>query len=155
MAQTIITLCDPHLTEDDQQVAGLPYRLGVNLPGESRWSWTEVDLCPEHAEALTDVALFLAKYGRAFTPDGTPKAGRKAVALSGATQARICPQCGKTLKTQDSLTKHVHRIHEGPHGSGPWVCDEDGCGREFLKRQALSMHKRRTHQGFDPNRVSR
>ena len=144
MARTIVTLCDYCLTEGNQQVAGLPYRVGVNLPGESRWGWVEVDLCPDHAEGLTDLSLFLSKYGRTFQPDDGPT-----VKAAGRVP---CPQCGKSLKTQDSLTKHIRALHENPQDPGPFVCDVDGCGRGFPKAQGLSMHIRRTHQGFDPNR---
>lgn len=120
MAQTIITLCDPHLTEDDQEVRAMSYRLGVNLPGESRWGWFEVDLCPDHAESLTDLSLFLAKYGRAFDPgDQAPKAPKR---------------------------RHdKRRAPAPPQTSDGFVCDVDGCGRDFAKLQAYRMHQFRSH----------
>jgi len=140
------TLCDVCQGEGQDTDGAMTYRLGLNPPNETRWGWTEVDLCPDHAVGLTDLSVFLSKYGRAFQPED-PKA-------SVAAQARICPQCGKTYKTQDSLGKHLKSQHSeapGSGSSGPFVCDVDGCGRSFPKAQGLSMHQRRTHQGFDPN----
>lgn len=130
MAQVISTLCDPHLTEDDIQVAGLPYRVGVNLPGESRWGWFEVDLCPEHAEALTALSLSLSKYGRPFQPDDTVTTPRRKVRPSDLARR-----------------KYAHPDLADP--ANPFVCDVDGCGRAFPKAQGLSMHKRRAH-GYRP-----
>jgi uncharacterized C2H2 Zn-finger protein len=139
MGQTIVTFCDQHMTEDDQQVAGQPYRIGHQLPGET-WTWVEVDLCPGHAEGLMDSVLTLWKYGRTFQPED-----------HGPTQVLTCPECGKAYRSKSGLNGHRHKEHPDAFLAPDQghTCPE--CGRGFAKPQGLSMHRRRSHQGYDPN----
>jgi hypothetical protein len=137
MAQQIVTLCDPHV-DDGESVTGQVFRLGVQIPGES-WAWVEVDLCPDHAKPLVALVQELADHGRVFQPEGT------AAQASGRFP---CPECGRGLKTQDSLQKHMRRQHSEA-ARGPFTCEE--CGRSFPKAQGLAMHRTRAHRGFDPN----
>jgi len=102
MAQTIVVLCDAHLAED-VEVPGLTYRVGINLPSETRWGWFEVDLCPDHAKVLTDLSLSLTDYGRPGFGEGTPSAP--------TTNSAVCPECGRPFKSAGGVSVHRSRIH--------------------------------------------
>jgi len=108
MAQTIVTFCDPHLVEE-VEVPGLPYRVGINLPGEKRWGWFEVDLCPDHAKILTDLSLTLTEYGRPFRPEVTPPP-TSTPTPAGIAGPGVCPECGQVFKPM-GLGVHRRRIH--------------------------------------------
>jgi hypothetical protein len=99
--RTIVqTLCDPHLLEDDKEVDGQEYRLGIQFPGVTRWDWIVVDLCPDHAALLVDPAQTLAAYGRTFQPPAGP-----------GPQASVCGDCGRTFDTPRGLGAHRKRAH--------------------------------------------
>jgi DNA-directed RNA polymerase subunit RPC12/RpoP/ribosomal protein L37AE/L43A len=56
-----------------------------------------------------------------------------------------CPLCDKTFLSQPSMLTHQRVAHEGLR---EFVCDQDGCGREFAHKKTLIIHLRRDH-GLD------
>ena len=159
MAQKIVNLCDPHLSEHDEEIPGEPYRVGLCPPG-GRWEWVTIDLCPADASALSELAQWLEKYGRLGEP---PKAGALAARKgdrwpSGtakpsrderrAANGHPCSVCGFVSVSRGALGVHVR----SRHGIGlpalegkptPYRCEI--CGREFAKTNGLGVHMRRSH----------
>jgi hypothetical protein len=166
MSKKIVTLCDPHLWEHDQEVDGDTYRLGVQMPG-ARWAWVEIDLCESDAEEVARFAAYLEKYGREFSgPEqngtGKRKYTRRTPApedgQEGATgpanglvgKSFTCPACGTTVSSASGYRDHARRVHERSVDQldgrpTPFACDH--CSMAFAKPQALAIHTSRVHAG--------
>jgi len=153
MAQKIVNLCDPHLLEHDEEVAGEPYRIGLCPPGQ-RWQWVTIDLCPADAGALAELGAWLVKYGRTNEPPQAFKGARwdsPAVAKPGAPRERHeCPICGFVSISRNALGAHTRQKHgkgltELEPGSKPLEHECDICGRKFGAKQGLAVHKHRSH----------
>lgn len=164
MAQKIVTLCDPHLSEHDQEVPGEPYRIGIQAPG-GRWQWLEIDLCAADAAEVGLLATWLERFGREFQgADPQPGPGRRKrrspkTATGGGEsdpmlpvgedeQSLACPVCDYVGRTKTSLMSHTVRVHGKRltelHGAPlPYVCNE--CGAAFTRTQGLGVHIKTQH----------
>lgn len=158
MAQKIITLCDRHLTEHDEEVPGEPYRIGIQEPG-GRWRFIEVDLCKADAAEMSMFATWVEQYGREFDlpkgPGGRRKPGPKprqeipgdqTVAVVEGTFP--CPACDYRGPSKSALMSHAKRTHDkslSELSGAPlsFVCDV--CGQGFTRSQGLGVHKRTKH----------
>lgn len=54
-----------------------------------------------------------------------------------AVKTATCHMCGRTMN-KFSLKNHL-LIHTGDKN---WVCDYEGCGKSFLRRDKLQQHKK-------------
>lgn len=156
VAQKIVHLCDPHLTEHDVEIPGELYRLGVQVPGGS-WVWVEIDLCADDAAELAQLSGWLDKYGRVYGGPEKAAKGSKAkrradppAASSEPVEGGVtCPVCGFVSVNRSALGVHVSTRHETTLGQleglpTPFQCDE--CGRVFTRKQGLGVHMARTHK---------
>ncbi|MGA8542329.1 MAG: C2H2-type zinc finger protein [Thermoplasmata archaeon] len=64
----------------------------------------------------------------------------------------ICPDCGRTFRSEDALAAHREESHSGidepgPHASRetPTICPV--CHREFASPTVLRAHTREVHSG--------
>jgi hypothetical protein len=159
MAQKIITLCDPHLSEHDEEVPGEPYRVGIQEPG-GRWRFLEIDLCKADAAEMGQFATWIDQYGREFDPPREPgRRGRKPgprprIEEAGEVTRTVepgtfpCPVCDYVGRTKSALTSHAPRVHgkrlaELSGEPMPFVCE--ACGKGFTRSQGLGVHKRTQH----------
>ncbi len=147
MAQTIVTLCDPH--EDDEH-KGTPQL--VSLDGVHVYV---VDLCDEaRRELVSPLAELVADYGRVVPPDELGAMRRMATKVPTGSPKYACPECTASPMIRSTLRKHIHdmhapltlAIHEGRLGQTVdgheirFWCDR--CGGGFSHGQGLSAHKR-------------
>lgn len=160
MAQKIITLCDPHLSEHDEEVPGEPYRVGIQEPG-GRWRFLEIDLCKADAAEMGQFATWIDQYGREFDPpmDTGRKRGpyrrRESPSEGPGESTRTvepgtfpCPVCEYVGRSKSALTSHAQRTHgkrlaELSGEPMPFVCE--ACGKGFTRSQGLGVHKRTQH----------
>lgn len=146
MAQDIITLtlCDVCLEHDDERHDAKPYTIPLPDGGLA-----DIDLCDPHAKPLQDALAELATYAR------PQKHGRVTARKRGGDV--MCPLCGKGLKDQPGLVRHVTRSHPDatpeeraratggavPSVTGEYACPE--CDRTFGSNQAVATHRSRSH----------
>lgn len=52
-------------------------------------------------------------------------------------RAYSCSMCGKRFMTRGHLKTHL-MIHTGER---PFVCDADGCGKTFARKERLEVHR--------------
>jgi hypothetical protein len=147
MAQHIVTLCDVHLMDSGEQVAGRQWEMGWRSPDNPRWVWFLIDLCEEHATNLSvaphDAEQFLGKYGRTHEAPSTQTSER-------STPPETCPRCGFRSRNRAALRSHVNANHldttldqlEGT--ATPFQCEH--CPRAYTRAQGLALHTVRTHK---------
>ncbi len=64
----------------------------------------------------------------------------------------VCPECGSTFRSPETLEAHVRESHAGPPGPaaaarpGPAVACSV-CGARFASVSALQRHNRQAHVG--------
>ena len=155
MAQTIVTICDKHLHDEDTEKAGaLSWRFGVNAPGERGWTWITIDLCDEDSAVASGFAKFLAMYGRTDDAPTTAKAAKKTAAPKAvktpeeSAASLTCPACGFESTNDKALRVHAASNHNASldflrGDPTPYACDI--CGRQFARAQALGVHRTRAH----------
>lgn len=155
MAQTIITLCDPH--EDDGH-KGTPQL--VSLDGVRVYV---VDLCDEaRSELVGPLAELVSEYGRVVPSDELDAIRRTATKTKTKTKTKDatplpqypCPECTARPMIRSTMRKHLERehkpltlpIHEARLGrtlDGHEVrfwCSR--CGGGFSHGQGLAVHER-------------
>lgn len=159
MAQKIVTLCDRHLTEHDEEVPGEPYRVGIQEPG-GRWRFIEIDLCKADAAEMTMFATWVEQYGREFQAPREPGTGRgrkraKPAPESPGEETRTvepgtfpCPVCDYAGRSKSALMSHATRVHDKRLAEltgepMPFVCEK--CGKGFTRSQGLGVHMRTQH----------
>lgn len=108
MATELITRtwCDLciELLAPELKAEGTTWRFGINPPGE-RWTWVEIDLCPDHVSTnFADMHEVLTKYGR--EGDQPARRGRPP-----SSEVFTCPECGKETATKNGLGVHLSRMH--------------------------------------------
>lgn len=72
-----------------------------------------------------------------------------------AAQRFVCERCSTRLSSKRKLTQHMewHAKHPDyevrqPHNKeSQWLCEVAGCGRRYVRRQALVEHVRKAHPG--------
>ncbi|KAJ3148047.1 Strongly-conserved Zn-finger binding protein (TFIIIA) [Geranomyces michiganensis] len=58
-----------------------------------------------------------------------------------------CPQCHKTFSRRDTLKDHM-QVHEEKRTV--WVCEWEGCGKEFASAKSRTVHFRASHEHIIP-----
>lgn len=148
MAQRIVLVCDQHQAEDQGDVPGVTWRIGVQVPG-GRFQVYDVDSCAEHAKPFLDLAQFLSDLGRPVKGKGTTQARDRAGDQGEPEADRTCPTCGFVSVNRTAMRTHLRSAHdqslaEATGGQGQALdCPE--CGRTFDAPQGLAAHRRRTH----------
>lgn len=127
MAQRIVTLCDAHQTEHDEEVPGTTWEVTLMAPGETKPRTWEVDLCEADGKPLTDLATYLSTIGR--QTEG-PKRKR-------AAAAKASSQVGGSAHAAAQVTDDE-----------AWPCPVEGCGKRPATRKALGSHLRQYHDGM-------
>ena len=155
MAQHIVTLCDVHLMDDGEQVAGRQWEWGFRGPDQPRWQWWLIDLCEEHASTLAvpphEAEQFMGKYGRSHEAPSTQTSERQ-------TPPSTCPRCGFRSKNRAALRSHVTAQHEDTtldqlEGTPtPHQCPH--CPRAYTRNQGLALHMVRSHKAQEPEPAS-
>lgn len=141
MAKEIVAWCDVCL-QDEVQTTASTHQL--TLSGKTH----ELDLCETHdKELLEPIRLLLAEAGQPVQKQSKSDDGRVA-----------CSICGKQLKTRDTLSKHVRRMHstdeqlaavsrtieaEEAAGAKPYDCPD--CDSSFETPQGRGAHRSRAH----------
>lgn len=146
MAQTIVTLCDPH--EDDEH-KGYPQL--VSLDGVHVYV---VDLCDEaRGELVSPLLALVEEYGRLVPPDEL-EAIRRAAKPPPGEPKHVCPECGSGPLLRSTLRGHIADEHEpltlpivearlGHTLDGkPLKHYCDRCGGGFSHGQGYNAHKR-------------
>jgi len=113
----------------------------VDAGDRVRSSPRRVDLCADHAQPFTDMAVLLRTM-RAYTH--RPDREEKNVGGAEASGA-VCPLCARQL-TRNGLLLHVRKVHGVPDIEMPTTCPD--CGRAAENRQAALIHRYRAH-GYD------
>lgn len=138
MSKIIEVVCDPC---DDKGVRSTATTHRVQLDGTGT---ALLDLCEEHAASLLQPLLELV------VAHGVTESGRPVTQSPQSDGDFKCAYCGKALKNQSSISKHVEMIHPGKYeaymtgrGLAPQKCPE--CSKTFYGHQALSMHVTRIH----------
>ncbi len=67
------------------------------------------------------------------------KAGLKRHYLVHGVKPYKCPYCHQRFGNSRVLTDHAY-VHTG---GKPFVCDQEGCGRRFMKIWMLTLHQRK------------
>lgn len=143
MAKHIIATCDACSVDGEHEQSATAYR--VTLDGKQ----TEIDLCDTHELALlAPLRALLTEYGQPVVDEQKSSDGRV-----------DCPECGKRLKTRDTLAKHMKRMHDKTinelddgqqttlvdvsEQDKPYDCPE--CGQAFATPQGRGAHRSRAH----------
>lgn len=143
MVREIITWCSPCYAEDIRS-EGTSVVLTIN--GSKPQS---VDVCETHEKEIVEpLRELLAAHGsRIESATVAPTVGR-----------RLCPHCGASLKSADSLAKHIRRSHgEAPDPTQPMVDESElahgcpDCERRFATPQGMGAHRSRVHGYVGPN----
>lgn len=172
MSQKIVTLCDVH-QHHDEEVPGVGWTITLHLPGDSRPTSWEVDLCADDAKGLTDLAALLDEVGRRTegprkapaapvpaAPTAAPTAKRRyggSMAPSEAPRnpdgSYPCPVegCTKVPNGRKALMSHLRQYHDGlsiAEATGqptPYACGAPGCDRSFSHAQGRAAHRTSAH----------
>lgn len=150
MAKHIIATCDACTAEGLEDTTATAYRL--TLEAVTR----EIDLCERHELDL------LAPLRKLLDEHGQPVAVEQPRQPASSTPRVACPDCGKQLKTRDSLAKHLKRIHgkmlseldDGDQAKlieldiddadqKPYECPD--CHQRFATPQGKGAHRSRAH----------
>jgi uncharacterized C2H2 Zn-finger protein len=146
MVREIITWCSPCYA-NDVRTEGRSVALAVD--GRPQL----VDVCETHdKEIVQPVRELLAAHGQPLERAGVEPTAR---------ERHRCPECGKLLKTRDTLSKHLRSMHgqslkdalgdddddelpiEVDESSKPYGCPD--CARRFETPQGLGAHRNRSH----------
>jgi hypothetical protein len=82
------------------------------------------------------------------------KADKEAAAVAAriaTLEAEIAKLKGRRVKTGRIPSTTGQIPSSRPHVKGDFPCTHAGCGRTFDTGQGLALHRRRTHEGFNPN----
>lgn len=140
MSKVIETLCDVCLDKGEKTTAKT---IHVEIDGTGP---AQLDLCEEHAAQFIQPLLEMVK------SLGVTEAGRPVTQprRRGGGDLR-CPDCGKQMKNQGSLNKHVEAQHPETYdsymkrrGLDPQKCPQ--CGKTYYGSQAYHMHQARSHK---------
>lgn len=152
MAKTIVTFCDRHLGDHDEEVPAVALRVAF---GDS--APVEIDLCEECRKELVDpLADFLSEHGQ---PTVRPKNA------AGRTPCPV-PGCGASYKQNKGLKNHLATVHADavqdgmvagnpvpigadPQAEGQYACPD--CERSFLTPQGVGAHRSRAHGYKSPH----
>ena len=66
-------------------------------------------------------------------------------------KTHVCRYCSSKFKHKHSVLKHENTCKSRPTPSIKWLC-EDGCGREFGRKDALARHKKPC-KGYKANHI--
>lgn len=130
--QVILTWCDRHLSEKDEQVKGDTYT----------WGKQNVDLCEECAGPLVEARQLFDTFGAVGSRTKAPKK------QSGEVDPHTCPVCGMVAKNRSALGSHGRSQHSMSIGEMegkelPYTCDV--CQRGFSTPQGAAAHRARSH----------
>lgn len=149
MAQTIVTLCDVHLDDDEHRGVTLA---PISLDGGA--TFVTVDLCQAaRAELVEPLLNLFAEHGRVVSGDELDALRRqtRGQRVSANKRRLACPKCGQAMPRSD-LRKHLP-LHHGTtlalaeaelghtldgHELKHW-CDK--CGGGFSHGQGLAAHQ--------------
>ena len=59
-------------------------------------------------------------------------------------QPQTCEKCGDVLKSLGGLMDHMAAKH-GSYEDREYKCDEEGCGKRFIRSSQLEQHKKSAH----------
>ena len=59
-------------------------------------------------------------------------------------QSQTCEKCGDVLKSLGGLMDHMAAKH-GSYEDREYKCDEEGCGKRFIRSSQLEQHKKSAH----------
>lgn len=154
MVREIVTWCSPCFAEDVKADART---VAVVIDGGKPLT---VDVCERHdKEIVQPLRELLEAHGSKLD------AASAAPARAATVGRRLCPHCGASLKSADSLAKHIRRSHgdhdETPDQPTPPSVDESelahacpDCERRFATPQGLGAHRSRLHGYVGPNNKS-
>lgn len=146
MSQRIAIDCDIHLLRDET-VPGQPLDVAIRVPGGAFRAFT-IDVCEACAKPLQDVFAEVAEAGRPFDGDLAKAIGsQKTAGRKPNPGDHVCPHCGRTYATRESLGTHLRGQHNSgltqEFGMNPRPDDKEcpECGQKFTP-QGLASHLR-------------
>jgi hypothetical protein len=161
MSQRIVTVCDAHMRDGDDDVAGTTYRVAIGTP-DGRLRMFDIDVCVEHGIAFADLAAFVNELGRPVDPttgEVVTSIPASVESTDGSSEAeRSCPCCPRVSKNVAALRAHVRNMHgmtlSMARGTpGDHVCPE--CGDSFDTPMGIGAHRARKHGVESQTRLRR
>src|SRR5262245_6472693 len=159
MAQRIVTMCDAHAA-NDEDAGGAPWQVSLLVPGDTKPTTWDVDLCEDDGKTLRDLAVMLDAIGRRV--DG-PRRARATAARASSSESKsahtaptdewACPVHGadKMPVSRKALQSHLRGQHDGMSMAKafgepePFTCPEPGCGFTSARPQGIGAHKMQSH----------